>query len=61
MGPYCRYCDHRCFVLRVLPGGEQALMATCKRGMERDLLVAGHTHRTASNPITGTVDEQVDS
>lgn len=32
MGPYCMYCDRRCFVLRVA-NGKHLLMATCSKGM----------------------------
>ena len=54
-GAYCRYCDQRCFVLRVIPDGPQkgwtGHLATCQRGMAHDLKVVGHTHITAINPI----------
>ena len=51
MGPYCEFCDFRCFVVRVLPGTrEQILMATCLAGMDHDREVTGHDHRTALNP-----------
>lgn len=57
MGPYCRYCDHRCFVPRVLPAaasppfaGKDLIMATCARGMAYDLEQTGYTHLTAINP-----------
>lgn len=56
MGPYCRYCQHRCFVLRVMPEdatfmpGKQVLLATCSKGMEYDLTTSGYTHKTAINP-----------
>ena len=51
MGPYCEFCDFRCFVVRVLPGTrEQILMATCLAGMAHDREVTGHDHRTALNP-----------
>lgn len=55
-GSYCRYCDRRCFVLRVIPDGPekgwQGHLATCPRGMAHDFGKTGHTHLTAINPIT---------
>lgn len=56
MGPYCDYCQHRCFVPRILPDdatfwpGKSLLMATCSKGMEHDLKGTGYTHLTAINP-----------
>lgn len=50
MGPYCRYCDQRCFALRVLHSGETVLLATCPRGMAHDRKVTGQDHTTAVNP-----------
>lgn len=61
MGPYCRFCDHRCFVERIVPGehapntllGATAghlLMATCPAGMANDRELTGHDHTTAINP-----------
>lgn len=51
MGPYCRYCDHRCFVYRVLPDNSwSGLMATCHFGMEHDRERTDHDHTTAINP-----------
>lgn len=56
MGPYCKFCDQRCFVVRVIPDGPRkgwsGCMATCGRGMEHDLKETGHTHKTAVNPVT---------
>ena len=57
MGPYCNYCDRRCFVPRVLPEdakfwpGKSLLMATCPKGMEYDFEGTGYTHETAINPL----------
>lgn len=51
MGPYCQYCQRRCFLLRVLKDGRTMLLATCARGMEHDLASCGETHETAVNPI----------
>jgi len=54
MGPYCRYCDHRCFALRCLPDtGRQLLMATCPAGEDHDQVMIGYTHKTATNPAVG--------
>jgi hypothetical protein len=56
MGPYCRYCDTRCFVLRRLPDdahwrpGLDVLMATCLTGMAHDRERIGYDHTTAINP-----------
>lgn len=41
MGPYCKFCDQRCFVLRDLPGPRvgrwfDVLMATCEKGKAAD-------------------------
>jgi hypothetical protein len=56
-GAYCRYCDHRCFVLRRLPAdargphaGTTIHLATCARGMEHDRSVTGYDVDTAINP-----------
>jgi len=55
-GAYCKFCGHRCFVLRVLPSGpEQGRsfhLATCRDGMVHDLKMTDHTHITAINPVT---------
>ena len=52
MGPYCKYCRRRCFLLRVLADGRSMLLATCASGMAHDLAAVGQTHETAVNPIT---------
>lgn len=52
MGPYCNFCDRRCFVLRDLPDGSwSGLMATCAKGMEHDRKQTGYDHTTATNPL----------
>jgi len=60
MGPYCMYCDQRCFVLRRLADtGRRLLMATCAAGMDHDQIMTGFTHKTAINPrpqSTGVVE-----
>lgn len=50
MGPYCVYCDNRCFVPRKVPGSPVSLMATCPAGMANDLRATGYTYLTAINP-----------
>jgi hypothetical protein len=51
MGPYCQFCDFRCFVERRLPfTTDTFLMATCQRGMAHDRAKTGHDHTTAINP-----------
>jgi hypothetical protein len=53
MGPYCKFCDNRCFVERILPGQESRgviLLATCGRGMNHDREACGFDHTTAINP-----------
>lgn len=58
MGPYCVFCDHRCFVQRVLPfKDEHLIMATCPGGMANDRRVTGYDHTTAVNPSAGPVLE----
>lgn len=52
MGPYCKFCDFRCFVIRVLADGATRMMATCLRGMEFDRQACGQDHTTAINPVT---------
>lgn len=59
-GAYCKFCDHRCFVYRVLPDKSWAgYMATCARGMEFDREKTGHDHTTAINPITPTTASEM--
>lgn len=50
-GSYCKFCDRRCFVYRVLSDRSwSGHMATCQRGMEFDRQQTGHDHTTAINP-----------
>lgn len=61
MGPYCKFCEHRCFVLRDLPDRSwSGLMATCAGGMRHDRRETGHDHTTAVNPVAGTVAADAD-
>lgn len=54
-GAYCRFCDNRCFVYRVLPDGSWAgHMATCPAGMAHDRKETGCDHHTAINPSLAT-------
>lgn len=61
MGPYCRFCNQRCFVVRLLPddshsrAGQYLAMATCPGGMAHDRERTGYTHRECVNPVTGEV------
>lgn len=52
-GAYCKFCGHRCFVLRTIPDGPRkgwaGHMATCREGMAHDLKKTGHTYLTAIN------------
>ena len=50
MGPYCTYCDRRCFVERVLHDGRPMLLATCPAGRAHDRASCGQDHMTAVNP-----------
>lgn len=50
-GAYCRYCNNRCFVYRVLPDRSwSGHMATCAEGMAFDRAQTGYDHTTAINP-----------
>jgi hypothetical protein len=50
MGPYCKFCDQRCFVPRILRDGRHVLLATCAHGMEHDRAQVGEDYTTAINP-----------
>lgn len=53
-GAYCIFCNLRCFVLRVVPGGPHkgwsGHMATCERGKAHDRQIFGYDADTAINP-----------
>lgn len=49
-GAYCRFCDHRCFVLRRLKDGRSLHLATCHAGMAHDRASCGEDADTAMNP-----------
>lgn len=55
-GAYCKFCQARRFVDRVIPSGPMkgwtGHLATCQGGMAHDLKVTGHTHLSAVNPTT---------
>lgn len=55
MGPYCNYCQRRCFVPRVLKDGRSLIMATCTAGMEHDREATGEDHTTAINPVAAAI------
>lgn len=58
-GSFCRFCDSRCFVARVLPDGRVLHMATCVRGAAHDRGATGYDFRTARNPrVTGEPTDQ---
>ena len=56
-GAYCKFCDHRCFVDRLMPGdarwrpGQAVHLATCKKGAEYDRQQTGYDFTTATNPL----------
>ena len=57
-GAYCRYCDHRCFVDRVLPDtGRRLHMATCPAGKAHDRTMSGFDADTASKPAAISDDD----
>jgi hypothetical protein len=56
MGPYCKFCDQRCFVLRTLADGRPMLLATCGHGMAYDRASCGEDYMTARNPATEPVE-----
>lgn len=60
MGPYCKFCDMRCFVLRVLDDGRSMLLATCSMGMEHDRKAVGQDHTTAFNPAAPSAVDVTD-
>jgi len=43
MGPYCNYCDKRCFVDNTRKSGH--LLATCYHGQAHDKQVLGYCYR----------------
>ncbi len=55
-GAYCKFCDHRCFVDRVMPAdsrwmaGKSVHLATCEKGAEYDRQECGYDFTTAINP-----------
>lgn len=64
-GAYCKFCDRRCFVDRVLPAdarlrpGESVHLATCPAGAAHDRKQTGYDHTTAANPMTARKDPTV--
>lgn len=56
MGPYCNFCDMRCFVPRILRDGRSMILATCTAGMRHDHEATGEDHTTALNPATTAIE-----
>lgn len=50
-GSYCKFCGHRCFVLRWIPDSIVTHFATCKAGAEHDRTQTGYDYTTAFNPF----------
>jgi hypothetical protein len=54
-GSYCKFCDHRCFVYRVIPAGPYkgwaGHLATCVRGRAHDRQQTGYDCDSAVNPL----------
>jgi len=46
MGPYCQFCDHRCFVHNPRSEPRATIIATCARGQVHDLKHLGYNYRT---------------
>ncbi|UXE03838.1 ADP-ribosylglycohydrolase [Gordonia phage ObLaDi] len=42
MGPYCTYCDHRCFVPNPIGGQRATILATCQAGKDHDRRSLGY-------------------
>lgn len=61
MGPYCQYCDQRCFVpdphgaARI--HGSPIILATCTKGKARDRKSVGYDIDEARELAAGTVVE----
>ncbi len=57
-GAYCKLCDRRCFVYRILPAdarwqpGNGVHLATCPEGAAYDRQRIGYDHTTAHHPMT---------
>jgi hypothetical protein len=51
-GSYCRFCGHRCFVLRtLLDFSWSGHLATCAAGMAHDRAVTGYDHTSSLNLV----------
>ena len=56
-GAYCRFCNQRCFVLRMMPQDarwnptQSVHLATCPKGMAYDREKTGYDQTTAINPM----------
>ncbi len=62
-GAYCKFCDRRCFLLRVMPSdarwnpGEPVHLATCAAGAALDREKTGYDHTTAINPLARDMED----
>lgn len=59
-GAYCKFCDHRCFVYRIIPAGPQkgwsGHLATCPAGKAYDRSqTGGYDCSNTINPVTEEV------
>lgn len=67
MGAYCKFCDRRCFVERVLPDdallwpGQKLHLATCAGGMDHDRAHLGYDQTSAINPYAYLTDTEVEA
>lgn len=53
-GAYCKFCDNRCFVYRIVPGSHVTHLATCAEGKAFDREQLGVDADTAINPAAQT-------
>jgi hypothetical protein len=44
MGPYCQFCDHRCFVPNPRKGDRATILATCPAGQAHDKASLGYCY-----------------
>ncbi|MFE2995045.1 hypothetical protein ACFXG4_08540 [Nocardia sp. NPDC059246] len=56
MGPYCRYCDMRCFVHD--PKGSGFILATCDKGMANDRAKLGYDINQARAEAASLADAE---
>lgn len=63
-GAYCMFCDQRCFVSRIVPGGlymgTSWHMATCPEGKKHDAMSTdGYNADNSLNPVTDEIPAEV--